>query len=562
MRLNLYSIVARRRVISALVAVAFFSQPLAVTAQTRAGQNRPARPQQKQRAPRALAVLQWKPDSQGRAVARLLPVAIFDQGKFHDATIYRATPRPMALDPGVVYEAHLRGEPIGFFTIETANQQKEHWAAVGAWKSTAPRFDPGSPRSQSAHVRGSETSAAGGDDAQDDRDQQKRSTTVFDEQGREVPAGQAGAPGSNAPSKKGKYPDPIDRRPRVAKPGEGLPPSSRTGGAQTATTSDPDSDPDRPKLKKNPNGPEQTKSDTPDTSPDPQPSGSTSQNTGSTDAADDSGRPKLHRRGSSSDSTPSPAQSQSKADDTDPDRPVLKRGGTQTHGGRSQESSASAVPMRVKEGGGRRLGDTEDKSYDVIGISDAEQSVDSHSFSLRMSADERENNLQRITALARKEVEAFRTARYGAARSQNARAISPRRGARPRVPVRMPASRWSFSDERLAAFDLFTNNTPQLIYSATVEPEALASKSPETFVTLVVTIDFDGNLQKLYSSVTDSTRLDATPRLELVDAVDSEGGGRGDLLFRRNFGTESDFVLFRVAGSSLEELFHGAWAGE
>jgi hypothetical protein len=78
----------------------------------------------------------------------------------------------------------------------------------------------------------------------------------------------------------------------------------------------------------------------------------------------------------------------------------------------------------------------------------------------------------------------------------------------------------------------------------------------------VATLDVQGNLEKVFSSVTDISRLDVTPRLELVDAVDAEGNGRGDLLFRRTSASDSDFILYRLVGNSLEEVFHGGWAGD
>ena len=52
-------------------------------------------------------------------------------------------------------------------------------------------------------------------------------------------------------------------------------------------------------------------------------------------------------------------------------------------------------------------------------------------------------------------------------------------------------------------------------------------------------------------------RLDVSPRLELVDAVDADGDRRGELLFRRIRESSSEFVLYRVGTGSLIELFHG-----
>ena len=47
------------------------------------------------------------------------------------------------------------------------------------------------------------------------------------------------------------------------------------------------------------------------------------------------------------------------------------------------------------------------------------------------------------------------------------------------------------------------------------------------------------------------------PRLELVDAVDADGDGRGELLFRQISDAGRAFVLYRVIGDRLWPLFRG-----
>src|SRR5690349_1120045 len=56
---------------------------------------------------RATAVLDVTTDSAGIVVTRVIPVTILDEGTFHDASIYKATPQPMALDKGIVYEGQV-----------------------------------------------------------------------------------------------------------------------------------------------------------------------------------------------------------------------------------------------------------------------------------------------------------------------------------------------------------------------------------------------------------------------------------------------------------------------
>ena len=83
---------------------------------------------------RALGVLELVKDAAGKVRAHLVPVAILDHGQYFDAGLYKATPRPMALDPGIVYEAFRSGEPAGLFTVGRAVEEGRAWFALGDWE--------------------------------------------------------------------------------------------------------------------------------------------------------------------------------------------------------------------------------------------------------------------------------------------------------------------------------------------------------------------------------------------------------------------------------------------
>ena len=56
--------------------------------------------------------------------ATLIPIAILVDGKFYDASEYKADPVPMALDSGTVYEAEESGDSLGLFTVSGALHSK------------------------------------------------------------------------------------------------------------------------------------------------------------------------------------------------------------------------------------------------------------------------------------------------------------------------------------------------------------------------------------------------------------------------------------------------------
>ena len=66
---------------------------------------------------------------------KLEPVIIFENGNFEDATLYQAGPLPMAIQPGTVYEVQREGVPLGLFTIQQPEQEKNDWYAKGSWTS-------------------------------------------------------------------------------------------------------------------------------------------------------------------------------------------------------------------------------------------------------------------------------------------------------------------------------------------------------------------------------------------------------------------------------------------
>ncbi len=132
----------------------------------------------------------------------------------------------------------------------------------------------------------------------------------------------------------------------------------------------------------------------------------------------------------------------------------------------------------------------------------------------------------------------------------------------------------SLTNVVIRSFDLDLSNDAVMVISAEAPPvaapltakgakSAAVAKTPPTpgatrYVTLIARVDFEGNPQKLAASVTDASRLDVAPRLELIDAVDVDGDGFGELLFRQYSFDEKSFVIYQIGRSTVTKLFEGA----
>jgi hypothetical protein len=117
----------------------------------------------------------------------------------------------------------------------------------------------------------------------------------------------------------------------------------------------------------------------------------------------------------------------------------------------------------------------------------------------------------------------------------------------------------AFDDVSLRIFDLSNSNEPVLVLSAKTRPpaDATGSSAEPKEITLIARTNLEGELRKLFFSQTDSRHLDVTPRMELIDAVDADGDGRGELLFRRTSDDGSAYAIYRVTADRLWPLFEG-----
>jgi hypothetical protein len=89
--------------------------------------------------------------------------------------------------------------------------------------------------------------------------------------------------------------------------------------------------------------------------------------------------------------------------------------------------------------------------------------------------------------------------------------------------------------------------------------EAPAPPKPAVrFITLIARFDLEGNPAKLLVNVTDASRLDVVPRLDLIDAVDVDGDGVAELLFCEYGFHEKSYIIYSVGHGVLNKVFEGA----
>src|SRR6201984_1764404 len=111
---------------SAIVAPAQEGRPQIIPGERKA-------PKKKDSGPRAVGVLQMTANGK----ASLVPIAILINGKFWDASAYKADPVPMSLDSGTVYEAERTGNSLGLFTVSSAlHRNSSAPGALATWIGT------------------------------------------------------------------------------------------------------------------------------------------------------------------------------------------------------------------------------------------------------------------------------------------------------------------------------------------------------------------------------------------------------------------------------------------
>jgi hypothetical protein len=168
---------------------------------------------------------------------------------------------------------------------------------------------------------------------------------------------------------------------------------------------------------------------------------------------------------------------------------------------------------------------------------------------------EEDDRRKQITELAKNQLLA-----YIAARAKATTGVKP---AHAQATHHAAAPEPILESVRMSAYDLWRSNQPVMIFTATAHmPPPAAGNGHSDYdsdlqysIVIVAYPDIYSNLRKLYVGVTDKFHLDITPRLELVDAVDVDGDGMGELLFRETSDAGTGWIIYRATGDKLWKMF-------
>jgi hypothetical protein len=238
----------------------------------------------------------------------------------------------------------------------------------------------------------------------------------------------------------------------------------------------------------------------------------------------------------------------------DPDRPMLRRGAPPP-GERKKPTASPAMPATGDVPAPATPGSAVSGAMQLIpAISDSD-GPDPRPYAYSLKPEEEQKLRKKILELAADEVRA-RANQFAAESIGSAAATrtSSKLGTGAKSPQPI------FEVVQLRVFDLSNSNEPVVVLTTKarmpVRPK-IGGPDLQYLLVLVARDDVYGELHKAFASITDTQHLDVLPRLELIDAVDADGDGRGELLFRQISDMGSGFVVYRVIGDRLWPLFQG-----
>lgn len=242
--------------------------------------------------------------------------------------------------------------------------------------------------------------------------------------------------------------------------------------------------------------------------------------------------PSAAPKNDSGSSTPGAKRSDSQNSIDAPDRPMLRRQPVSETSHEQTKSGNQDEPLK----GPIQL---------ITAVSDS-GGAEPRPYTYQLKPEEEQKFLKTMTAMATDEVRERAKQLLGGAEPP---VKSARKTARPAITPEL-------QDVQMRVFDLTSSNEPVLVLTATATvPNA---RIPLQYTTaLVAREDIYGELHKVFAQATDNQHLDLIPKYEFIDAVDVDGDGRGELLFRTTRDRGTAFNIYAVIGDRLWPIFLG-----
>ena len=456
---------------------------------------------------RSIGVLEYTGDDYTKPTAsRLVPIAVWDGERYQPGGLYLAQPMPLAVDPGTQYELQIAGQSKGFFDVKAAGNANGEWIAIGAYqKPVVPK-----PSRLKASKNTPQLIRDGGID--DDRPHFAHR-----------PPPDSG--NSSSGSKTGS-----------------------TSGSGNASSNAPPVDPDRPTLhRRTDSGSDSsTSSNTSGSTGNSSGSGTSSSSGGSVPSVDPD-RPQLHRQATATNPKDNGAPV-SATTEIDPDRPRLMRG-------RPAELEALDAPSDVEVA---KLEKNVENLKLMAAVSDT-RNHEPHSFLYSWTDPEDAKKAQAAletiaqNLFAGNKLQPAIAGKPPATPAKKATATATRtthrataKPAAPTLPV--------LANEDFKAYELSFGSVATLVFSA----ETTDAQKRKHYITIIAQPDFNGTPQIIFKQVTSDKELDVTPRMQIVDAVDTDADNRAELIFELRNQNDRQYAIYRIGDRSVEQVFSTA----
>jgi len=445
---------------------------------------------------RATGVFEWTGDLDKPKAGRLIPLTVWDGQQYQPGGLYLAQPAPLTVLTGTIYELEQAGNPKGLFSVNGAQNLEGSWIAVGSVKPEVVIAKAKPPMSK--HPPQVVKDANGGSSSSDSEKPTLHRKDSSDSASNTSGDTQTSSSSSSTPSNDPDKPT-LHRRDSSDNSG------SSSGGDSSSSTSPSSDDSDKPTLHR------KDSSDSTQNAP-----------------AIDPDRPTLHKHQDVSASASGPVSFPA-----DPDRPKLRYGRPQVVEGSVESSKLEGLPLDMNQ---------------MTAVSDT-KIRETHPYTYSWADPEDANKAKAaMEELAQK---AFAAGFTPPSTTTNVTKTATKTQTT-RRKVAPPPPLPPLEDEKFNVYELSYNGGATFVLTA----KSTGDNGETKYVTLVAQPDFYGVPHPLFQQLTSDKALDVSPRMHLVDAVDTDGDGRAELIFELRGKTGRAFGIYRVVPGRAYEAYN------